>query len=277
MRRFPILSALLLALALVSCAACATAPLAQAMCSFSSSAGDLPATSASCPLGTLAAAAAVDACGADFAILPGGLFSGTLEAGAVYESDLARVIAQDADLVTVSITPKALYALLEDGVRSLTIGDGDRVDAVASASDRYPQTAGFSWTCDASAPAGARILEVCVDGAALDAGDDHTRYTLAATASIVGPDGADTGLSVRQALAAYARSRGTLHEVESSAAVIGTASYPLIDRFPIAALVCGLVLLFALASIPKIKYEKHFSFRPRLSMFQKRKKPPTDT
>ena len=42
---------------------------------------------------------------------------------------------------------------------------------------------------------------------------------------------------------------------------IGTASYPIKDRLPVMAVVIVGVLIALVASIPKWKEEKHFSFR----------------
>lgn len=263
------LLAILLALLMSAGALAAQTPLAQSEFTFTAD-GTLPSTCAESTLGSLAADASRAACGADLALLPGGLFSGTLASGAVFASDFARVVPEDAPLVTASVTPAQLYALLEQGVACLVIDEGDRIDAAASADFGYPQTSGFTWTCDASAPAGSRVMEIRLDGTALDPSDTQTHYRVAATAQLLGASGDDAGISVREALCAYAASAGTLREPDARASVLGTASYPLIDRFPIAALVCGLVLLLALASIPKMKYDRHFSFRPRLSMFRRR-------
>lgn len=265
------MAALLLALALLpTIALAAAAPLAQSDFTFTAAAGgDLPATSAPCTLGALCADAALAGTGAQAALIPGALLSGSLPAGAVFASDFARVIPEDAPLLLASLSPAQLYALLEEGVSHLVIGEGDRVDAAASAYDGYPQVGGITWRCDASAPAGARVLEVKLDGQPLDPADTQTSLRVVSTARLLGDAGADAGLTLRQALERYAAAQGTLREPDARTTVIGTASYPLIDRFPIAALVVGCVLLFALASIPKMKYERQFSFRPRLSMFRR--------
>ena len=224
----------------------------------------LPATCAESTLGSLAADAAREALGADAAIVPGGLFSGTLETGAVFDSDVLRVIPADAPLDTRTVSPAELCALLEAGISSITVGEGDRIDASASADENYPQTSGFTWKYDASAPAGERVVSIRLGGEELDLADEAAHFTLACVS-----EETTGGITLRGALISYLSARDSVGEPTRRATVLGTSSYPLIDRFPIAALVCGCALLFLLAAIPKMKYEKLFSFRPRLSMFQK--------
>ncbi len=256
-------AAALLLISLTLPALAADVRLTQADCAFTSG-GDLPAACAESSLGSLAADAAREALGADAAVIPAGLLDGTIDKGAVFDSDVRRVIPADAPLETRTVSPAELCALLESGISRVTIGEGDRIDAAASAYDGYPQTSGFTWRYDASAPAGARVVSIRLGGEELDLTDETAYLTLACVS-----EENTSGVTLRGALISYLSARDSVGEPSQRATVLGTSSYPLIDRFPIAALVCGCALLFVLAALPKMKYEKLFSFRPRLSMFQK--------
>ena len=261
MRRF--LAMILLSAALTLPAFASGVKLTQADFAFTAE-GDLPATCAESTLGSLAADAAREALGTDAAIVPGGLLTGTLETGAVFDTDVLRVIPADAPLNVRTVSPAELRALLESGISRVTIGEGDRIDTSASADEAYPQTSGFTWKYDASAPAGERIVSIRLAGEELDLTSETASITLACVSAEN-----TSGVTLRGALISYLSARDSVSEPSRRATVLGTSSYPLIDRFPIAALVCGCALLFLLAAIPKMKYEKLFSFRPRLSMFRK--------
>ena len=65
----------------------------------------------------------------------------------------------------------------------------------------------------------------------------------------------------RQALRDYCSARDSIAVPASRSTAIGTASYPIKDRLPVMAVVIVGVLIALVASIPKWKEEKHFSFR----------------
>lgn len=234
---------------------------------------ELPDTCTETSLGNLCADAARESCSADFALLPAGAMEGTLAHGAVFASDLERIIPQDQSLCTVSISAAQLFGLLETGVSHLVTNQAERIDPERSDWDCFPQVSGFSWTYDVSAPVGERVLSVSREGTELDPADETVQYTLVTTAQLL--EGAwgnplpatpeDAGLTLREALARYCTGRDTLSALPARATVIGTASYPLWDRFPLPAL-AGICLVVALlAALPRWKGEKHFSFQGKTS------------
>lgn len=246
--------------------------LIQAETDFTSEEG-LPDTCAETSLGNLCADAARECCGADFALLPAEAMEGTLAHGAIFASDLERIIPQDDSLFIVSISAAQLFDLLETGVSHLVTNQAEQIDSERSAWQGFPQVSGFSWTYDASAPAGERVLSVSRDGVELDPADETVQYTLVTTAPLL--EGfldyqlpgthQDTGFTLRDALTHYCTGRDTLSALPSRATVIGTASYPLWEQFPLPALVGICLVVALLAALPRWKGEKHFSFRQNVS------------
>ena len=231
-----------------------------------SSAGSLPSTCSESKLGCLAADAAVYAMGADLAIIPGGLVDGTLEHGAVFPSDLSRVIPEDADLTLYSVTLPQLKSLLEYGLSHLTTDDTDRIIIQASSFEDFPQVSGFTWTYDVSAPVGARVLYLSIDGTEVDLSDTSMSFTLAAPSAMLERAGLSlhqisTGpFTLRSSMLTYLGSLDLLSPPSSRTTAIGTANYPLIDKLPITAIAAACVLIAVLAAIPRIKQKKYFSF-----------------
>ena len=242
-------------------------PITQAECDFAAD-GPLPASCSESVLGSLTAEAVRTACETDLALLPAGLFSGTLEAGAVFESDLDRLFPADTLLSTAQLSPARLKAVLETGVSHLVTGEGDRIDPERSAWEGFPQTAGFTWEYDVSAPVGSRVLSIRFQGKELALDDETTQLTLTAPADLLnGSWGypilsfSDSGVSLREALIRYLRSVDSISALNASSTVIGSSSYPLSDRLPITAVAAACVLIALISSIARLKYNKHFTFQ----------------
>lgn len=218
-------------------------------------------------LGDLLADAALEETGVQMAILPAGVMTGTLEKGAVFQSDVERVVPENAELVTVRLTVADLAALLEQGVSKLSRNESEQIDAT-SGWDGFPQVGGFSWEYDVSAPEGERLQYIRYDGQELDLTDCQSTYTVVSVPALF--DGSmgypacsfeRTGTELRQALRDYCSARDSIAVPASRSTAIGTASYPIKDRLPVMAVVIVGVLIALVASIPKWKEEKHFSFR----------------
>lgn len=266
-RSFPLLLTALLVLTLgITGAAAIEKPLTQAQGDFTAE-GTLGASCSESTLGDLLADAVLEETGAQIAVLPAGVMTGTLEKGAVFQSDLERVIPENAELVTARLTAAELAALLEQGVSKLSRNESEQIDP-ASAWDGFPQVSGFSWEYDVSAPEGKRLQYISYDGQELDLTDRQTTYTVVSVPALF--DGSlgypacsfeRTGTDLRQALRDYCAARDSISTPASRAAAIGTASYPIKDRLPVMAIVIVGILIALIASIPKWKEEKHFSFR----------------
>lgn len=259
--------ALCILLLLIPSAGALEQPLTQAETELTAE-GDLPAACAESSLGNLAADAARSVCGADLALLPAAVLQGSLESGAVFESDLERVIPEDLPLLCGSVTPAQLKSLLENGVSRLVTDEAERIDVARSAWEGFPQVSGFSWEYDVSAPAGERVLCIWVDGQELDLDDDAAVYTLVSTADVL--DGTlgyaplsarETGDTLRGALAAYCVRQDSLAAPPSRSTTIGTANYPIFKKIPIPAIAGVCVIVALIASIPRLKQEKYYSFR----------------
>ena len=261
-----LLPALTLLTALCLPAAAAEAPVAQVEREVARD-GALPAECAESPLGSLAAEAARQACGTQLTLLPAGILGEGLDAGALYESEVADALTEDSALCRASLSPKQLKELLEYGVARLVTNEAEQIDPERSAWAGFPQTASFTWTCDASAPAGERVLWIELEGQELDLEDGTTQLTLAAPQSML--DGSlgypvleweATGTTVEGALLDYARAAETLAPLSGQVTVVGTSSYPLAARLPLAAIAGACILIALFSSVVRLKYKKHFTF-----------------
>lgn len=136
-RFFPLLLTALLVLPFgVIGAAAIEKPLTQAQSDLTAE-GTLGAGYSESALGDLLADAALEETGAQMAILPAGVMTGTLEKGAVFQSDLERVVPENAELVTARLTAADLAALLEQGVSKLSRNESEQIDP-ASAWGGFP-------------------------------------------------------------------------------------------------------------------------------------------
>lgn len=268
----PIMLSLLLVSALIPAAAAIEKPLTQAESELTAE-GDLPAGCAESKLADLAADAVLEASGSQLAILPASAVTGTLEQGAVYNSDLERVIPEDLPLVTATLSPAQLRDTLETGVSKLTRDSGDYIDVEASSWDGFPQLAGgdsFKWEYDVSAPVGERVQYIQLNGEELDLTDTETQLTITSVASMFDGslgyeviDAQSTNLTLRQAVHDYCHARDTISKPSTRSSAIGTSNYTIKDKFPVP-LIVGICIVFALISaVPKWKEQELFTFKSR--------------
>ena len=120
------------------------------------------------PLGNLIADALRVGTGADFAAANGGGIRDDLFAGDVTIGQIIAVMPFGNLSITHEITPAGLREVLENAV----------FDA-PSASSRFLQISGFSFTYDPAAEMGFRVLSIEVDGEELDLEDDATTFVIA--------------------------------------------------------------------------------------------------
>lgn len=112
-------------------------------------------------MGDLITDAMRDATGADIAIMNGGGIRGdtTYEPGRkLTRRDILTELPFGNITVVTELPGSQILAALENGVSAVEKGAG-----------RFPQVSGLSYAFDPTAPAGARISEVMVNGAALEA------------------------------------------------------------------------------------------------------------
>ena len=185
------------------------------------------------PLGDMAADAVRWVSGADVAIVNGGYITANLQPGEVYEDDIVRAFSRPAPLVTVTMTRHELRQWLETGVSHIRVGKDERVDAVLSAYDGFPQIAGCSFRYDPSAPAGGRVSELETETAS-------ELLTVACTAEMADgsfgyaprSDAVPLSYDLTSAVTAYFAGR-TIEPPETGRSIlVGTADNSIIRRYP---------------------------------------------
>jgi 5'-nucleotidase/UDP-sugar diphosphatase len=133
--------------------------------------------------------------GVEIAIANSGGLRASIDAGDVTMGEVLTVLPFQNTLSTFRVSGEVLVAALENGVSQ-----------VEEVKGRFPQVAGISFSFDASAEVGARVSDVMVGGAAIDAakvygvvsnnyvrngGDGYKMFRDAQDAYDFGPDVAD--------------------------------------------------------------------------------------
>lgn len=220
-----------------------------------------------CSLGDAAADAVRLASGADLAILNGGNFQQNLQAGVCTIDDIRRAIAEDYDLVLVTMTAEELWRVLAQGVSNMVCDENGYIDREASAYRGFPQISGFSFICDLSVPEEYRIYSVHLEnGDEIGSDDDETCFTVCMTAEmfaggygyeIHARESKALDLTVVGALADYISS-GSIQKISyekvSRIHITGCADDRLINSSP--GVVVILILILCMISMRKIIWEK---------------------
>ncbi len=206
-------------------------------------------------LGDAVADAVREQAGADIAIVNGGDLKddARLPAGNLYQSDIENCFADDRQIAVAEITPKQLYAMLENGVSHIEL-DWETTDILheQSAFDGFPQVSGFRFRYDASAPEDTKMQWVKLDDVTLDPDDDTTILTIAASEYFLS-GGYDSppvdsyevlDLTLSQAFVRYAENGiETNYENEDRMSVIGCSENTIISHIPIVILVLACVVI----------------------------------
>jgi len=153
---------------------------------------------AECTMGNIIADAMLDRVkdqGIEIAIQNGGGIRASIDAGEVTMGEVLTVLPFQNTLSTFQVSGATIVAALENGVSQYEDGAG-----------RFPQVAGMSYAFDVAQPAGSRISDVMVGGAAIDmdkvygvvsnnyvrnGGDGYKMFRDAQNAYDFGPDLAD--------------------------------------------------------------------------------------
>lgn len=164
-----------------------------------------------CTMGNAIADAMLDRVkdqGIEIAIQNGGGIRASIDAGEVTMGEVLTVLPFQNTLSTFQVTGETIVAALENGASQIEEGAG-----------RFPQVAGMSFTVDPSKPAGERVSDVMVGGAAIDlakvygvvsnnyvrnGGDGYKMFCDAENAYDFGPDLADVTAEYLAANAPYA-------------------------------------------------------------------------
>lgn len=118
-------------------------------------------------LGTLLANAMLYATGADIALMNGGGIRDSIPEGDITLKQVYTVQPFGNYIQTGKFKGSELDAILENGVGKLPAADG-----------RFPHIAGWSYTLDASKPAGDRVSNIMVNGEPVDPDKEYTLATL---------------------------------------------------------------------------------------------------
>lgn len=156
-----------------------------------------------CALGNFGADAIRAYTGADIALFASGDLGITLPAGDVTPERIADSFPSDSPLVVTEVTAEELRQILEDSLSHITLGPDERIDADASAWEGFFCVSGFTYSYDASAPAGERICKFLPDGV----------YTLAISGEY--GTGREAG-TIREAVTAWCESCGTVSPPEDN-------------------------------------------------------------
>ncbi len=204
-------------------------------------------------LGDIYADAVREAAGADIALVRAGVFSAErLTHGMVYAEDITLSLASDDRLVMAEVTAAGLKAVLEDAVSAIVLDmETEAVLREDSYSEGFVQISGFTIICDASAPAGSRIMTIAIDGDELNFADEETRFNLAADEGTLSryTVGGDTGLTLSEALMSYLPSLDGMTQYPTGRiSIVGTTDNKLIDNVPVWAVAFAAVF-FTLAAL----------------------------
>ena len=136
-----------------------------------------------CALGNLIADAMRADTGAQIAITNGGGIRADIDAGEITVGDVLTVLPFGNLVATFELSGADVIAALENGVSTLTVGDGAVVPR-AGQQGRFPQVSGLRFTYDPTQAAGSRIVSVEV----LGANGEYTAIDPEATYTVVSND-----------------------------------------------------------------------------------------
>jgi 2',3'-cyclic-nucleotide 2'-phosphodiesterase (5'-nucleotidase family) len=118
-------------------------------------------------LGTLIANGMLYATGADIALMNGGGIRDSIPAGDITLKHIYTVMPFGNIIQTGKLKGSELKAVLENGVGKLPSPDG-----------RFPHLAGWTYTLDASKPAGERVSNILINGQPVDPNKEYLFTTL---------------------------------------------------------------------------------------------------
>lgn len=214
-------------------------------------------------LGDACADAVRTAANADFAIVPGGAFRANLEPKPSTYADIAAVLTEPEQPVAVAaLTAAELAAMLEAGVSHITLDGQEAIDRGASSFEGFPQVSGFSFTYDASAHPGERVMRIRTENGELDLNDPSAVYTVAAPARLFAGaygypacDAEETGVTLAEALAAFvAAGTGDAYTGEGRITAVGCTDYNIVNHFPLTLCVAAAIVIWVGARLWKFKY-----------------------
>ena len=201
--------------------------------------------------------------GADFAIVDGGEFCANLEPKPRTYGDICAVLTEpETELATADLTAAEIAAMLEAGVAKIVLNDREAIDREASAFEGFPQVSGFTFTYDASAMPGERVMRIRLNDTELDLGDETMTYTVAAPKKLFEGafgypvyDCTDAGCALAEALADFvAAGTGDAYTGEGRVTAVGCTDYNIVNQFPLVLCVAAAIVIWLGTRLWKFKY-----------------------
>ena len=205
--------------------------------------------------------------GADAALVPGGILARSLPGGDLTAADAAAVFAADQAVYTVELVEGQLFALLEEGVGTLALSEGEKLEP-DSGSDGFLQISGLSVTFDASQRSGRRVRSITVDDGTALSKSGVRSFTVAVPASMLdgslGFEGlmeleaAPAAATAAELLCAHIREQGQVEIPEVGRYTrLGTTDQTLYERFHVGSWLPYVVIAIV---VVRLSLQRH---RPR--------------
>ncbi len=212
-----------------------------------------------CELGSVVADAFRAAGETQIALINTSMLSADLPQGNITREDVEHVFSSDEKLVTATISPRELYALLENAVADITV-DTKTERIITDNLERnqvFCQISGFSFRYDASAPVGERVLSLRLDdGTKLERTDSESRITVTAPEHLL--DGDELSVTCADALCSYIAVHSELPEGDTDRiTVLGARENTIVGMFPRWLLVAGIGILTVLLAMSGLRLKHH--------------------
>lgn len=173
--------------------------------------------------------------------------------GELTYTDVEAAIPVNSEYVMAELSLAELTGILETGLSHLTLTEAEEIDYSASECGDFPQISGFSLRCDASAPAGERILDLTLDSG--ETPDAERTFSVALPRTALTTEQAVEAVScggIRDIFLSYLAQNSPLEKPElTRIRIIGAHANPLISSGPV--IMVGLIILIcAVMAIPSI-------------------------
>lgn len=162
------------------------------------------------------------------AAINGGGISATISNGDITRGDIINVLPHANTIQVLCVTPKIIYAALEQGVSGVISQDTETGMITSSYPGGFLQIGGMSFTYDPTAEKGSRVIEVRLDGddEPLNRNDEAAPIAFA-TNDYVPTDTRYPGLSAAPVIAEGRNIDSILAEHIEAISIDGVLSYPI--------------------------------------------------
>lgn len=137
-------------------------------------------TTAELTLGSFAADGLRTVYRSDFAVWSADELRQNLQPGDITSKSIENSIRYNRNTALIKISMSELKTVLEELLSHIVLNENEEIDFEASDFGGFPQVSGFSFICDASAPAGTRVVRIFDSrGNELSLKDNEPAYSLA--------------------------------------------------------------------------------------------------